>query len=105
LTLETLYAGDYGDKDPIPPEKYSAFVRRDRHPNRIELKNVPGYENIQIHIANDPEDLEGCFGVGTKRSRDSVLHSATALKKILDIIRMDKTGKITVNVIGPSVKE
>lgn len=30
----------------------------------VEITSVPGRENILFHIANWPEDLEGCIGVG-----------------------------------------
>ncbi|MBI3778933.1 MAG: RHS domain-containing protein, partial [Gammaproteobacteria bacterium] len=103
-TLENAYAGENGDKNPIPPGTYSAFVRRDHNPNRVELKNVPGFENVQIHVGNEPDDVEGCFAVGTKRSRDWVGPSTSAIKKILQIIQKDNTGNITVNVSGPSVR-
>jgi RHS repeat-associated protein len=98
FTLESAYAGENGDKNPIPPGTYSAFVRRDHNPNRIEIKNVPGFENIQIHVGNEPDDVEGCFAVGTRRSRDWVGPSTPAIKKILQIIQKDNTGNITVNV-------
>jgi RHS repeat-associated protein len=104
FTLESAYAGENGDKNPIPPGTYSAFVRRDHNPNRIELKNFPGFENIQIHVGNEPDDVEGCFAVGTKRSRDWVGPSTPAIKKILQIIQKDNTGNITVNVSGPGVR-
>jgi hypothetical protein len=32
---------------PIPSGSYSAFLRPDHIPNRIELRNVEGYSNIQ----------------------------------------------------------
>jgi hypothetical protein len=97
-TLENSRAGNGGSKPPIPGGSYSAHLRRDHNPNRIELNKVPGYQNIQIHQGNFPRNFIGCFGVGTSQSLDFIGGSTTAMKKILDIIRADGSGNINVNV-------
>jgi RHS repeat-associated protein len=102
FTLETASAGPNGDKLPIPPGNYEAFIRTDHSPNRVELQDVPGFRNVQIHNGNTADDVEGCFAVGTKRNPNKVLNSVAALNKILDIINKDGTGNITVQVSGPS---
>jgi hypothetical protein len=101
-TLEAATAGPLGNKDPIPAGTYGGFIRTDHSPNRIELENVPGFQNIQIHNGNTADDVEGCFAVGTKQRPNQVLNSLAALNKILDIINNDGSGNITVQVIGPS---
>jgi RHS repeat-associated protein len=102
FTLETASAGPKGDKLPIPPGSYDAFIRADHSPNRVELQDVPGFRNVQIHNGNTADDVEGCFAVGTKRNPNKVLNSVAALNKILDIINRDGSGNITVQVSGPS---
>ena len=57
---------------------YDAFVRTDHDPNRVELENVPGYQNIQIHAGNYPKNFKGCFGAGTSHSTDYIGNSRNA---------------------------
>jgi uncharacterized protein RhaS with RHS repeats len=84
---------------PVPPGTYSAFVRGDHSPNRIELSGVPGAKNVQIHVGNTANDLIGCFAPGTSRSKDFVGGSGDAMSAINGIVRGDGGG-ITVIVIG-----
>ena len=99
-TMENAHAGDNGDKGPIPDGTYDAFTRKDHSPNRLELKNVPGYQNIQIHNGNYPRDFKGCFGVGNTRKTDFIGGSQDALNSILNIVNEDGSGNISVNVIS-----
>ncbi len=85
---------------PVPPGTYPASMRTDHTPNRIELNGVPNASNIQIHNANYPSQLEGCFGVGTSASTDFVGNSVNAMNSINNIISADGTGNITVIVNG-----
>ncbi|RDS78975.1 RHS repeat-associated core domain-containing protein [Dyella monticola] len=101
-TMENAHAGDNGDKGPIPAGTYDAFLRADHNPNRLELENVPGYQNIQIHNGNYPRDFKGCFGVGNTHRTDFIGDSQNALKSILNIVSEDGTGNISVNVLPPS---
>jgi RHS repeat-associated protein len=85
---------------PVSPGTYSASMRTDHTPNRIELNGVPNASNVQIHNANYPSQLEGCFGVGTTASKDFVGNSVDAMNRINNIISSDGTGNITVVVNG-----
>ena len=98
LTLETSHAGDCGCKSPIPAGRYDAFIRHDHSPNRIELLGVTGYKNIQIHNGSYPRDFKGCFGVGIRSSADFLGGSRTTLNDLLNLIKADGTGNITVTV-------
>jgi hypothetical protein len=107
LTIENSHAGDCGCKAPIPAGRYQAFVRRDHHPNRIELRGVTGYTNIQIHTGSYPRDFKGCFGVGNWSAPDYLGGSRATIDAILNLIKADGSGKITVNVnsvpVGPTL--
>jgi RHS repeat-associated protein len=103
-TLETATAGLKGDKSPIAPGTYNARVRNSHVGKRIELEDVDNFKNVQIHVGNTSDDVEGCFAVGQSRKTNEVKNSAAAMKKILKIIKKDGTGNISVQVIGPSVK-
>jgi RHS repeat-associated protein len=100
--MENAHAGDNGDKGPIPAGTYDAFIRTDHTPNRLELENVPGYQNIQIHNGNYPRDFKGCFGVGNAHKTDFLGDSQNALKSVLNIVNEDGSGNISVNVLPPS---
>jgi hypothetical protein len=97
-TMENAHAGLDGSKPPVPAGTYEAFVRKDHTPNRIELKGVTGYSNIQIHNGNFPKDFIGCFGVGTTKKTDFLGNTKFSLNQINGIIRQDGTGNITVIV-------
>lgn len=98
--MENANAGDNGDKPPIPEGTYKAFVRADHDPNRIELEDVPGYKNIQIHNGSYPQNFKGCIGVGTSGSTDFLTGTVYSLNQINEIINADGTGDITV-IVGP----
>jgi RHS repeat-associated protein len=104
FTLETTTAGDNGDKDPIPAGDYTAFVRKDHDPKRVELQDVPGFEAVQIHVGNTSDDVKGCFAAGKSREADKVNSSKDAMSAILKIIEDDGSGAITVKVVGESKK-
>jgi RHS repeat-associated protein len=104
FTLETTHAGDSGTKDPIPAGTYDASVRTDHTPNRVELQNVPGYDNVQIHVGNTKDDVKGCFAAGTTRTTDTVAESKSAMTSILAVISNDNSGIIKVTVEGSPTK-
>jgi RHS repeat-associated protein len=83
---------------PVPNGSYSAFVRSDHSPNRIELIGVPGASNVQIHTGNSPSDVIGCFAVGTSTSTNWVGNSRSAMNQINRVVSGDNSGRITVNV-------
>jgi RHS repeat-associated protein len=107
LTMENMHAGDCACKAPIPAGRYPAFIRTDHRPNRVELMGVTGYKNIQIHNGSYPRDFKGCFGVGNFSATDFLGGSKATLDAILNLIRADGSGRITVNVngvpIGPTI--
>ena len=48
------------------------------------LQNVPGRQDVQIHIGNFPKDIRGCILVGTKRGKNSVLSSRVAFDAFMN---------------------
>ena len=103
FTLETATAGDKKNKDPIAAGTYETKMRTDHDPNRVELKNVDGFNNVQIHIGNTATDVKGCFAIGESRKDDSVGGSKGAMSSLLGIIKKDG-GSVTVTVTGASTK-
>ena len=100
FTMENARAGDDGSKSPIPAGTYDAFTRTDHSPNRVELLNVPGYQNIQIHNGSYPYNFKGCVGAGTVQSTDFLGGTVKSMSQINNIIRLDGTDNVKV-IVGP----
>lgn len=56
---------------------YSGHFER----NVPHLKDVPGFSEIEIHIANFPKDVKGCLGLGFTRSLNFVGMSGKAIEE------------------------
>jgi RHS repeat-associated protein len=98
VTMENAKPGANGEKQPVSAGTYSAFVRHDHSPNRVELRNVPGFTHVQIHNGSYQDDFAGCFGAGTSHSTDFLSGSKNAMSRINGIIKADNSGKIVVIV-------
>ena len=51
------------------------------------LQDVPGRQDVQIHIGNFPKDIRGCILLGRERGVNQVVHSKVAFDKFME--RMD----------------
>lgn len=101
-SLETRTAGDLGDKDPIQAGQYEGRIRTDgRRGWRIELQDVLGYTNIQIHRGATKRDVKGCILPGIVSKPGRVFLSPDAMEQIRSIVEADGTKRIIVNVVGP----
>lgn len=47
------------------------------------LQNVPGRQDVQIHIGNFPKDIRGCILIGRERGVNQVVHSKVAFDKFM----------------------
>jgi hypothetical protein len=47
------------------------------------LQDVPGRQDVQIHIGNFPKDIRGCILLGTARGKNSVNSSKAAFNKFM----------------------
>jgi len=85
-TLELPWLGNEPLISAIPDGVYAGIVRYDHADAwRIELKNVPGRGNIQIHTGNTPDNTEGCILIGARLGTD--LCSVTGSKKAYEALR------------------
>lgn len=66
------------------------------------LINVPGFDGILIHVANEAEDILGCIGVGQNTSKGRVSNSVITFNKLFDIMKPIKgtNEKIFINIIA-----
>lgn len=70
-TLERPWADNQQNLSSIPAGTYPGILRYDHDDHwRIELQNVPGRQNIQIHIGNQPDQSKGCILVGLQLGSD-----------------------------------
>ncbi|WP_183078836.1 DUF5675 family protein [Sphingobacterium puteale] len=85
----------------------TAYKRRfpDMHQGMIEIKDVPGFNNIYIHIGNTHVDTAGCLLVGTyfhkdKSHRDyEVYQSQKAYQNLYkEVIEYVKKGKAMLTI-------
>src|SRR5687768_1860415 len=64
----TLEPGLPGNR--IPAGDYAALIRADGDLGwRVELKDVPGWTNTQLHVGNYPSETRGCILLGTDVQR------------------------------------
>jgi len=47
------------------------------------VTNVPGFEDVEIHVGNFPKDTLGCTLVGTQRNQDQVSNSRVAFLALM----------------------
>lgn len=70
-TLELPWQGNAPSISAIPDGTYEGVIRYDHTDQwRIELNDVPGRGNIQIHTGNKPDDTEGCILIGRDLTSD-----------------------------------
>jgi Family of unknown function (DUF5675) len=74
FTLEPVTRDDNVKPRAIPDGAYTLDIRfSPKHGRDVpHVENVPGFEEIEIHIGNFPKDTEGCCLVGKTRSADFV---------------------------------
>jgi hypothetical protein len=59
-----------------------------------EIKGIPGRDECKFHVANWPQQLQGCIAVGRVRARDAVLGSELALNALMTkLIAAKKSGE------------
>lgn len=65
------------------------------------LHDVPGYEFIEVHIANYPHEIKGCTAVGTTIdvAKPMLIGSGRAFAKLMDLLDME-AGTITYTTIN-----
>ena len=71
-TVERPWADNLQNISSIPAGTYPAILRYDHTDHwRIELQNVPGRTNVQIHVGNEPNQSIGCVLVGLQLNPDT----------------------------------
>jgi hypothetical protein len=71
-------------------------IYSDKHKRIVpHVVNVPGFQEIEIHIGNYPHDTEGCLLIGRTRSKDFVAGSAEAFDELYTLT-LKAEGAITI---------
>ena len=82
-----------------PDGRYS--IRRRVGRPRLRLADVPGRDGIEVHVANDATEIEGCIGVGMVASDTGVARSREAMQKLLeDFDRAAAIGEVWLWIYG-----
>jgi Family of unknown function (DUF5675) len=96
-TLELPYVGNINGISTIPAGEYTGFIREDGSKGwRIELDNVSGRKNIQIHVGNYTSQILGCTLVGMGANVDGCTVSES--QKARNALR-EKLGPLVNNNI------
>lgn len=89
FTIERPWLGNKPFESCIPEgiyrcKRYSSA----KYPDTFEITGVPGRSAILFHVANYPDDVQGCVGVGTDLlDVVGVGSSIPAFKKFLHLLR------------------
>ncbi len=88
----------------IPPGTYpaSVAVSPDHGDLRINLSNVPGRWNIQIHTANTPNQILGCIAPGLSAGPNRVNQSLAAMVDVLNLSAAQEENDAAMG-LGPDV--
>jgi hypothetical protein len=70
-TLERPWQGNIPLISSIPTGRYHGYVRKNTSDRwRIELSDVPGRTNVQLHVGNFVADGLGCVLIGANLTKD-----------------------------------
>lgn len=84
-TLEPRQDQSKGKPYSIPAGRYQVELRMSPRLKYVTpwVKEVPGFEDVLIHIGNYPRDTEGCCLVGSTRMEDFVGNSRLTFVKLM----------------------
>lgn len=85
FTLELPWKKNQKSISCIPEGKYKVIMEYSPRFNRLlpELKGVPERDEIKIHPANWPKELNGCIAVGKTAGQDYIGQSRIAFELLL----------------------
>lgn len=105
VTLEHPDRQNHADDSCILAGRYKLFIRPNAETKHdydvLQLKDVPGRSNVQIHIGNNLSHTEGCILVGESREAPGVIgHSNTAYRALFARVKdlMEMTGDVWLEV-------
>ena len=67
-----------------------------RHYTVPLLLNVPGRDEIEMHILNTPDETEGCIGVGRTRGIDRINDSTATFHNLMSVLGDDPEIEILI---------
>jgi hypothetical protein len=99
-TVERPWKDNQENISSIPSGTYDGRLRYDHSDRwRVELIDVPGRTNVQIHIGNQPDQSKGCILVGKKLNPDlcSLQQSGLAYRDLKKAFYGTETPSATPN--------
>lgn len=103
-TLELPWRANLNDISAIPAGLYTGFTRDDGPRGwRIELKSVPGRDNVQVHVGNRPDDTVGCILLGQNPQKNPcrVSNSQQTMGALRSLYGSNKSRPIELVITGP----
>ena len=86
-TVERQWLGNKRNVSCIPEGTYTVLPYSSaKYQNVWELQDVPGRSKILIHVANYPDEVEGCIGLGLRFNGKGVLSSRDAIQEFGELM-------------------
>lgn len=101
-SIDQINAAKKLGKTAIPYGDYEVVLYHSPRFKRVIplLKNVPGFEMIEMHMGNSSIDSEGCILVGSlpEVGKDQLTYSLTGLRILVDYLTQEKEGMIMLTI-------
>ncbi len=101
-SIDQINAAKKLGKTAIPYGDYEVELYNSPRFKRVVplLKNVPGFEMIEMHMGNSSTDSEGCILVGciSVAGQDVLTYSLTGLRILVDYLTQEKEGMIMLTI-------
>lgn len=98
FTLEPPIKTDGSKPRAIPEGTYEVSMGVSPHfmMHLPHLRDVPGFDDIEIHVVNTAKDTRGCIGVGETESENFIGKSEVALDALISKIKGADSCSITI---------
>ena len=106
-TIEPAWSNNVDNVSCIPEGKYRARrFASPKHGTVWQLDDVPGRENIQIHVLNFAHQTEGCIGLGLRHEiinrEAAVAESSRAVLRFNELLRNEEEIEIVIQYKRPT---
>ncbi len=105
VTLELPWRDNAHNLSCVPPGQYVAYRRWSpkRDCEVFQLKDVPGRDNIELHVGNFPGDTDGCILLGSNYGRGDASAMITGSRSAFNAFMALVAGEnqFTLTILNP----